>query len=89
MDPSALTQWATIAEIVGGLTVSTLLAIGLILFYRGKLMSRIIVDEIKGHAEDQTKLLAAEMSKGIVDGMGDSIEKSIVAAVKQLNGGDK
>ncbi len=88
MDPSLLMQWSDIANIVGGLTVTSLLAVGLVLFYKGKLMSRVVVDEIKSHAEDQTKLLAAEMSKGIVDGMGDSVEKSIVAAVKQLNGGN-
>ena len=75
MEPALLEQWASIAEIVGGLTSSALLAIGLYLFYNGKLLSRKNVDEIKEHSEAQTKLFAAEISK------------SIIAAVKELNGG--
>lgn len=85
MDPSTLTQWADIASILSGLGVTGILGVGLVLFYKGKLMSRIGVDEIKDHADAQTTLLAKELGDTIVRGMEDSTRNAIITAVKEIN----
>ena len=91
-----------IVEIASQLTVTGLLLVIVVAFFRGAVVPKTQVDdmrerdrervqEIKEHAETQTTLLAMKMADSINQGTEKAVatgtEKGIVAAVKFLNGG--
>ncbi len=82
---------ADIVQIISGLGATGVLTVGIWLIIKGKLLPREYVDEMKAHTEAQTKLFAKEICEGLADSTEKSIEigvqKGVVAAVKQLNGG--
>ena len=103
MDASAeIMAIRNIVEIASGLTVTGLLVVIVVAFFRGMVVPKSQVDEmrerdkervqeIKEHAETQTTLLAMKMADSINQGTEKAVamgtEKGIVAAVEFLNGG--
>ncbi len=80
-----------IAEIVSDLGTTGLLIVGIVAFFKGKILPRSVVDEIKEHSEAQTKLLAEELRKGFVESVEKAAEagakEGVIAGIEHVNGG--
>ena len=87
MDSIDTMTLADIVQIISGLGVTGVLIVGIWLMIKGKILPRAYVDEMKLHAETQTKLLGQEIGKTIVEGTENAVKEGVVAAVKELNGG--
>lgn len=104
MTPESLTALSALAQTIAGLSVPAFLVIIVIALVKGWVIPRgqydkalsnadKQLDEIKTHAETQTKLLAREVSDAIVNNTEAAVErgtaKGIVTAVQYLeNGGE-
>ena len=83
---------AQVAQIISGLGVTGVLILIVFALYKGGVVPRAHVDEMMKHSETQTKLLATEIGATIVEGTERAVEsgvtKGVIAAVKELNGGN-
>ena len=105
MTPEALVALTGLAQTIAGLSVPAFLVIIVVALVKGWVVPKgqheeaikgadKRLEEIKTHAEAQTKLLAREVSDAIVDNTETAVEKGtakgVVAAVEYLrNGGDE
>jgi hypothetical protein len=83
---------AEIAQIVKDLGLTGGLIVGIWLLIKGKLVPRQTVDEMREHANAQTKLLAQEITKEFSEGLQVAVKEGVkegtIAAVEHLNGGN-
>ena len=83
---------AQIAEILKDLGLTGGLIVGIWLLIKGKIVPKQSVDEMKEHAETQTKLLAQEITKEFVKGVKEAAEagakEGAIAALEHINGGN-
>ena len=81
---------ADIVQIISGLGVTGVLIVGIWLIIKGKLLPREYVDEMKAHAETQTKLLVTELNAGFIEGVEKAAEagakEGVIAALEHING---
>lgn len=77
-----------IAQILKDLGLTGGLIVGIILLIKGKIVPKQTVDDMKEHAETQTKLLAKEITKDFLVGTKEAVKEGVIAAVEHLNGGN-
>jgi hypothetical protein len=83
-------ELADILKAASDLGTTGILVVGIVAFFKGKILPRSVVDEIKEHGEAQTKLLAQELQKGFADAVKEAAEagakEGAIAALAHING---
>lgn len=74
------TEWAALVQ-----TGSTLLVLGWLVwqFYRGKILSRSVVNELLRENEKNVKLLANEIRYGLEKIVAETVKKAIAAGIEE------
>ena len=83
-------ELAELVDLISNLGMTGVLIAALYLGFKGEIVPRPVIEEMKKHTETQTKLLATTLSKEISDGTEKAIEagvaKGVVAAIDHING---
>jgi hypothetical protein len=85
-DCSDINTATSVVELIKDGGIITVLLAGLWAFIKGQIVPKGYVDELKKHADNQTKLLAQELVKELNEGQSRSIQTAIVAAFDEING---